>query len=827
MPFRGPPVRHCRPAGPSQPRVSTLGYPNVARRGCTDIERRSALAAKTFDIFLSHNSKDKPAVRQIAEALRDRGLEVWLDEWELVPGRPWIPELERQIQTARTVAVFVGENGLGPWERPEMEVALMEGVRRGISIIPVPLPDAPADLTLPAFLTRYTWVDLRSGITPDGINRLFWGITGEKPSMPSSRRIHNLPFLSMGNLLKGRDADLQSLAASLQSRHATAIVQPQAIHGLGGIGKTRLAVEYAWRSGDRHHAALFVRAESPEALHASLAGLAVPLSLSISSGQPQEEIIRAVFGWLQQNPGWLLILDNVDTEEAEQAVLEILPALKGGHILITSRRTNWPAEIQERPIEKLSQEEATRYLLDRTKQKRASGSDDTEKAGELASLLDGLPLALEQAAAYINHRRISFSKYLKDWQGKRKTVLDWYDASHMRYPAPVAVTWQSTFDQLCLTAKSILRLSAYLAPDPIPVEMFEEGEKILKEADARLCAQTGEEIESTTVDEALADLAAYSMASFSNGMFTVHRMVQEVLRTRVPKERRRDWIELSLRLVNDFSPPDPGNVRSWPVWDVLRPHVAEVVGQADQVRISDPTARLMNHLGQLLSAKGLYPEAEPLMRRALTIHQETLGEEHPNLAIHFNNLAQLLQDTNRLAEAEPLMHRALAIDQSAFGENHPKVAIRLNNLASLLQATNRLAEAEPLMRRALDIDQNAFGENHPDVATDLNNLASLLQATNRLSEAEPLMRRALDIDQNAFGENHPNVARDLNNLAQLLQATNRLSEAEPLMRQALEIWERSLGPDHPHTGIARRNLESLLKKIAEQGEPPESSPSGA
>jgi tetratricopeptide (TPR) repeat protein len=219
-----------------------------------------------------------------------------------------------------------------------------------------------------------------------------------------------------------------------------------------------------------------------------------------------------------------------------------------------------------------------------------------------------------------------------------------------------------------------------------------------------------------------------------------------------------------------------------------------------------------------------------------------LRAEHPNVAIRLNNLAQLLQATNRLAEAEPLMRRALAIDEQSFGTNHPKVAIRLNNLAQLLQATNRLAEAEPLMRRALAIDEQSFGTSTP-VAIDLNNLAQLLQATNRLAEAEPLMRRALAIDEQSFGnehpnvairpeqpgpvapghqpagrgraadapgaghrraelrDEHPNVAIDLNNLAQLLQATNRLAEAEPLMRRALAIDEQSYGTEHPNVAI--------------------------
>jgi tetratricopeptide (TPR) repeat protein len=228
--------------------------------------------------------------------------------------------------------------------------------------------------------------------------------------------------------------------------------------------------------------------------------------------------------------------------------------------------------------------------------------------------------------------------------------------------------------------------------------------------------------------------------------------------------------------------------------------------------LSDPPtlAYALNNLAALLEATNRLSEAEPLMRRALAINEQSYGAEHPNVASCLNNLAQLLQATNRLSEAEPLMRRALAIDKQSYGAEHPNVAVRLNNLAQLLQDTNRLAEAEPLMRRALAIDEQSYGAEHPKVAVCLNNLAQLLKATNRLAEAEPLMRRALAIDEQSYGAEHPRVATDLNNLAQLLQATNRLAEAEPLMRRALAIMRSSFGDEHPSTVTVGQNLEIML-----------------
>ena len=133
-----------------------------------------------FDVFLSHNSKDKPVVRELARALQLHGIKVWLDEAELVPGRPWQEELEEIISTTKSALVMFGPAGLGPWEQPEMRACLSEFVRRNLPVIPVMLPGAPAEPQLPLFLRQLTWVDLRPGLHTPGIERLVWGITGRK-----------------------------------------------------------------------------------------------------------------------------------------------------------------------------------------------------------------------------------------------------------------------------------------------------------------------------------------------------------------------------------------------------------------------------------------------------------------------------------------------------------------------------------------------------------------------------------------------------------------------------------------------------------------------
>lgn len=364
--------------------------------------------------------------------------------------------------------------------------------------------------------------------------------------------------------------------------------------------------------------------------------------------------------------------------------------------------------------------------------------------------------------------------------------------------------------QLSPAAAALLRLTAYLAPEPIPVEMFEAGASIVEEAIGAVGEEHGAPPGDWLIQEALAELASLSLVTREGASFTVPRTVQEALRSSLAEERRPGWIERSLRLVNQFSPLPPDDPRTWPVWDRLRPHAAAVARHADAAFLAAPTARLMLLLSVLLQAKSLPSEAEPWIRRALQIHEDSLGPAHPDVAVCLNHLAQVLESTDRRDEAEPLLRRALWIDEEAFGSRHPRVATDLAHLAQWLHDTQRLVEAEPLLRRALEIDEEAFGPRHPEVATDLANLAQLLQDTLRLDEAEPLMRRALEIDEEALGPQHPEVATDLTNLARLLRATPRRDEAEPLLRRALEIREQSLGSEHPKTRVTRRNLRALF-----------------
>ncbi|MEY4806680.1 MAG: hypothetical protein RLZZ206_1069, partial [Cyanobacteriota bacterium] len=653
----------------------------------------------------------------------------------------------------------------------EAWLALLHGRKL---LICVPTPEAPREegfscdtqqqVLQQEHLARLRAFEVNPEVRFRSIDHLTWQIQSSlflelRTSAGQIRRPTTLPYAPLGELLKGRDDDLQKLQQQLGPIPENAATPSTAVAliGMGGMGKTRLAIEHAWRNAARHSSVFFAPASTPEALNRSLAGLAAVLDLPEKDANEEAVQSQAVIGWLGAHPGWLLILDAIDDKAAAQAVEALLPQISGGQVLITTRLSKWSAAVQRLPLEMLSTEAAAAFLLERTAGNRREEPGDPAMARELAQDLDGLALALEQAGAYIDERGISFSSYRKDWQERREKVLSWFDPQLMQYPGSVATTWLTSFQQLSAGAQTLLRRLAWLSPEPIPDSLL----------DVAVPAGNGDIPEPIEAMDALVELASYSLVSRSrqSDSFLLQRLVQEVARQGQQQDPATSQLAPSLRWLDAAFQGDPQDVRAWPVLDPLAAHVKAMAGFADEAGLADPTAWLMNQLGVLLQSKAAYGEAEPLLRRALAIDEAAYGPDHPAVARDLNNLAQLLQATNHLAEAEPLVRRALAINEAAYGPDHPAVARGLNNLAQLLQATNRLAEAEPLMRRVVAIFEISYGNDHPNVATALNNLAQLLQATNRLAEAEPLMRRALAIDEASYGTDHPSVATRLNNLA--------------------------------------------------------------
>jgi tetratricopeptide (TPR) repeat protein len=387
-----------------------------------------------------------------------------------------------------------------------------------------------------------------------------------------------------------------------------------------------------------------------------------------------------------------------------------------------------------------------------------------------------LPLAVEQAGAFISENGSRFSDYVAAYRKQRLELLNKSKPIAGDYKESVATTWLMNFSQVEAAnpaSADLLRFTAFLDPDSIPLTLIIEGRAEL--GPLLSAALAGADQDRLVLDTLLQPLMSYSLIRRDPGSesYSVHRMVQEAVKGRMDEAEHRAWAERAV-LAIDEAFPDPEYI-NWPLGELLLPHAAAAARLIQECNVeSIRSARLLNQVGLYYNRRGRYAESEPLYKRAVGIYEKALGPDHGHFAVSLNNLAELYRIQGRYDEAEPLYKRALGIWEKALGPDHRDVAASLNNLAELHRAQGRYGEAEPLHRRALGIREKALGTDHPDVAQSLNNLALVHVDQGRYDEAEPLYDRALRLWQNALGPDHPDVARSLNNLAALYRVPGQV-----------------------------------------------------
>ncbi|MFL5587150.1 MAG: tetratricopeptide repeat protein, partial [Ktedonobacteraceae bacterium] len=629
-------------------------------------------------------------------------------------------------------------------------------------------------------------------------------------SSKPSPQIFNVPF-ERNPYFTGREDILTNLHNALSKDKTAALTQ--AISGLGGIGKTQTAIEYAYRHRDNYQYIFWVRSETREQLISDFIAIADLLNLSEKDAKDQGIIVDAVKKWLGANTGWLLILDNADDLAMAK---DFLPSLSKGHILLTTRAQVIGRLAQRVEIEKMELEEGALFLLRRANIIVPDASlDDASpaevaRAKEIVQVVDGLPLALDQAAAYIEETECGLARYLQRYQAQRTILLQHRGDLISDHPDPVATTWKLSFqkvEQANLAAADLLRLCAFLSPDAIPEEIITEGADDLG---PNLQPVASEPVK---LDAAIKELRKYSLVRRDpeGQTLTVHRLVQAVLKDEMNEETQHQWAERAVRAVNNAFPDV--EYETWPECARLLPHARVCAELIEQWEMSFPeAARLLNQTGWYLRERIQYAEAEPLLQKSLSL------PEHPHLGSSLANLALLYQAQGKYGQAEPLYQRDLALSEKDFGSEHPEVATSLNNLAGLYEHQGKYTEAEPLLLRVLAIREKVLEPEHPDMAMILHHLAWLYTEQGKYRQAEPLYQRSLAIREKALGAEHPYLASTLNNLAMLYQAQGNYGQAESLYQRALAIREKVLEPEHPDVARSLNNLASLYQDQGKYGQ---------
>ena len=618
---------------------------------------------------------------------------------------------------------------------------------------------------------------------------------------------------------------LLRLRTQLQAGQATALSQPQAISGLGGIGKTQIAVEYAYQHRQDYQAILWTRADTQEALVSGYVEIAQHLNLPQKDEQDQTLVVKAVLHWFKTQRQWLLILDNADDLKV---VREFLPPTSGGHILLTTRAQAVGRLASRLEVETMDPDMGALLLLRRATLIAPDAllevalPSDVAFAQEISRELGGLPLALDQAGAYLEETGCGLADYQHLYQRRSADLLAERRGLVDDHPLPVAATWSLSFarvEERNGAAADLLCLCSFLAPDAIPETIVTEGAKHLGPQLASVGADP------YLLNQAIEALRAYSLvrreASSDRGpLLSVHRLVQAVLKDQMDEQSRQQWAERAVRAVNEAFP-----WVEYPTWlqcDRLLPHALVCATWIEQQQLTVPAAtRLLIQAGIYLKERARYAEAELLYQRALAIDEQQVGSQHPDTAASLANLAELYRVQGKYEQAEPLHLRALAIHEQQVGPEHPDVATDLNNLALLYADQGKYEQAEPLHQRALAIREQQLGPQHPDTVGSHNNLALLYADQGKYEQAEPLLVRALAIHEQQVGPQHPYMAASLGNLAALYYAQGKYEQAEPLFQRALAIHEKALGSEHPNTASSLSYLAALYYAQGkyEQAEP--------
>jgi len=765
------------------------------------------------DFFVSYAGADRAWAEWVAWQLEAAGWTTVLQAWDFTAGENFILRMRDALEQAdRTIALVSQAYLASPYCADEWTGAFLHDNNQE-RLLPVRVEDCQ----LPRLLATRVYIDLVGQDRQVARRRLVEGVrrgrrrpehepgfpggrtqpgvegVGEPRFPPQGPLVTNLPARNLN--FTGRGALLERLRAQLRRQPGAVVTQAEAIHGLGGVGKTQLALEFAHRYHADYEVIWWIAAEQPASVTAELAALAQ--ELGVEQAADQAEMVTMLFKELRVRRGWLLVYDNA---ERPDRLAGLLPPGGDGRVLVTSRYGAWGRLGSSLRLDVLPREESVALLSKRT------GASNQVALDELAELLGDLPLALEEAAAYLEETQVGLDEYLQLVRDRARELfgLDQPPADNQRR---VATVWSVSLDRVhweAPAAEALLSLCAFLAPD-IPRGLPREQPQVLPEGLAEAVR------DSLVYNRMLAVVGRYSLVTMSPTVVAVHRLVQAVIQARLGEDGERRWSETAVALIRQSFPNESWEVASWPTCERLFPHALVAAGHAERLGVADETTGwLLSRAAAYLRARGQYQQAKPIIERALAFTEAALGAADPEVAWRCTEQGSVLQALGDLAGARAQYERAVEIGEAALGSNHEDMATWRSNLGGVLRALGDLGGARAQLERALEIGEATRGPNHRYATTWHGNLGSVLQDLGDLEGARAQFEQGLAIGEAVRGPDHPTVASLRGSLGGALQDLGDLEGARAQVEHALEITEAAFGLDHPDVAIWRGKLGGVL-----------------
>jgi hypothetical protein len=615
-------------------------------------------------------------------------------------------------------------------------------------------------------------------------------------SVEVTRPVWSIP--ARVRVFTGRDELLQELATALAAATPAVV---QAVTGIGGVGKTTMAIEYAHRHRDQFDIAWWVRAEDPSLVPGQLFTLACALRLA-SSGEAVDAGVARLRAELASRERWLVVFDNAEDPRGLGPVLPDGP----GQVLITSRNPHWRSLATAVGVAEFTRHESI-SLLRRLVPNLTEGDAD-----RVAAAVGDLPLAVEQAGALLTDTGLTPDAYLGLVAQSAERVFA-HDPGGT-YPVSVAAAWAVAFDRLAdhPVALDLLTAIAWCAPEPVPLALFTDTPAALPDPLRELA-------DPLALAAATAVVQRRGMATLTPHSMQLHRVPGALLRARTRHDHAETggWAAAVVRMLRAAAPPDScANPSVWPRWQQLLPHV---LAATDPDRPFDPVgdqvAWLLDHAALYRQTRGEPRAAVPLARRAHGLYRDLLGEDHPDTLASAANLAVCLHAVGEYQQARALDQDTLARRRRILGEDHPDTLASANNLAFNLAGMGEYEQARTLDEDTLTRRRRVLGADHPDTLVSASKVARDLRRLGEYQQARSLQDDTLTRLRRVLGEDHLETLSSARSLAVVLSALGENEFARTLHDDTLNRYRRVLGEDHPDTLSSARSLAVVLSALGE------------